>query len=138
MENSPSQIQEITHISKYVIPSTKSSLKSFLGLITFYSRFIPALSHYTAVLNSHLTKNSPDKLHYDNDLMTTFNSIISSVSSHTFLIIRNANDTLSVSWMLPTVELVDLSVFKETLPGSHVRFTPSNYSQGKRIILLLT
>ncbi len=86
----------IAHISNYVIPSTKSSLKSFLGLITFYSCFIPALSHYTAVLNSYLTKNSPDKLHYDNNFMIAFNYIISSVSSHTSLIIPNANDALSV------------------------------------------
>ncbi len=70
--------------------------------------------------------------------MTAFNSIISSVSSQTSVIILNANDALSVLQMLPTVEFVDLSVFIETLLGSHVHFTPGNYSQGKRIILLLT
>lgn len=86
----------ISHISNYVIPTTKSSLKSFLGLITFYSRFIPSLSRFTTVLNSHLTKNSPDKLHYDNDFVTAFDSIISSVSHHSALTIPTCNDALCV------------------------------------------
>ncbi len=33
----------VSHTSSYIIPSTKSDLKSILGLITFYSRFVPKL-----------------------------------------------------------------------------------------------
>ncbi len=86
----------VSHIKNYILPTTKASLKSFLGLITFYSRFIPSLSHYTTTLNHHLTKNKPDKIHCDHDYVTAFNCIISAVSDHASLVVPNSNDAWCV------------------------------------------
>ena len=54
---------KVQSISNYVIPSSKHSLKSFLGLVTFYSKFIPNLACYTSVLTRHLIKDMPERLH---------------------------------------------------------------------------
>ncbi len=87
---------KIIHISNYIMPKTKSSLKSFLELITFYSKFIPNLANLTSVLTPHLTKHKPEHLLCDDDFVTAFELIIGSISSHTSLIIPNSNDVLSV------------------------------------------
>ncbi len=87
---------KVSSISSYSLPLTKSSLRSFLGLITFYSRFIPHLSHFTTVLNRHMTKTCPDKIVCDDDYTVSFHSIIDAISHHSSLVIPNCNDALSV------------------------------------------
>ncbi len=86
----------VSHFANYVLPTTKYSLRSFLGFVMFYSRFIPRLSSFTTILNSHLTKNSPDHIKHDDDSITAFKSIISSVSHHVSLVIPNVTDSLCV------------------------------------------
>ncbi len=86
----------VSHISSYIIPSTKSDLKSFLGLITFYSRFVPNLAHHTSVLNSHLRRTSPDTILCDDDYIDSFKFIISSIVTHSSLTIPNNNDAWCV------------------------------------------
>ncbi len=88
--------EKVSSITSYRLPLTKSSLKSFIGLITFYARFIPNLSQFTSVLNGHLTKNSPDRIQCTNDYVQSFNAIIGSISHHTSLIIPVCNDALCV------------------------------------------
>ncbi len=87
---------KVSSISSYSLPLTKSSLRSFLGLITFYSRFIPHLSHFTTVLNRHMTKTCPEKIVCDDDYTVSFHSIIDAISHHSSLVIPNCNDALSV------------------------------------------
>ncbi len=77
------------------MPKTKSSLKSFLGLITF-SKFIPDLANLTSVLTPHLTKHKLEHLLCDDDFVTAFELIIGSISSHTSRTVPNSNDVLSV------------------------------------------
>lgn len=86
----------VHHISTYVIPKTKSALRSFLGLIAFYSRFIPSLASHTSVMSCHLTKQSPDKIQCTDDFRTSFDFIINSISSFTSLVIPTTNDALCV------------------------------------------
>ncbi len=87
---------KVSTISSYQLPLTKSSLRSFLGLITFYSRFIPLLSQHTSVLNCHMTKDSPDNILCDDDYDKAFRSIIYAISHHSSLIIPSTNDALCV------------------------------------------
>ncbi len=55
---------KVQHIKNYLPPKTKTDLRAFLGLVTFYSRFIPSFANHTSVLSSHLRRDSPDILHY--------------------------------------------------------------------------
>ncbi len=86
----------VAFITNYIIPSTKSNLKSFLGLIIFYSRFIPSLAHYTSVLNYHTRRAGPEQLQHDDDFITAFQFIISSISHHASLTIPDCHDAWCV------------------------------------------
>ncbi len=58
---------KVAHIRNYLPPKRKTDLRAFLGLTSFYSRFIPSFSDHTSVLNSYLRKDKPDILHYNDD-----------------------------------------------------------------------
>ncbi len=127
----------VSHFTNYVLPTTKSSLRSFLGFVMFYSRFIPRLSSFTTFLNSHLTKNSPDHIQHDDDSITALKSIISSVSHHVSLVIPNVTDSLCVftDASYKGMPLVECYVSLGTNRGCHVVSTPANCYPGKGIIL---
>ncbi len=87
---------KVSSITSYPLPLTKSNLRSFLGLVSFYSRFIPQLSHHTTILNSHTTKTMPDKIVCDDDYVSSLEAIIHFISNYSSLIIPSPNDVLSV------------------------------------------
>ncbi len=47
---------KIAHIKDYCLPKCKHDLRAFLGLITFYSRFVPSFAEHTANLSRFLNK----------------------------------------------------------------------------------
>ncbi len=85
---------KVAHIRNYLPPKTKTDLRAFLGLASFYSRFIPSFSDHTSVLNSYLRKDKPDILHYndDSDFVQSFNCIISEIVHHSSLFLPNVTD----------------------------------------------
>ncbi len=91
---------KVQYIKNYVLPSSKSDLRDFLGLVTFYSRFIPDFANHTFVLNAHLHNNCPDMLCYDNDsdFVSSFDYIVSSIANHSALFLPNCVD----AWCLYT------------------------------------
>ena len=48
-------------VKKYPQPNTVSELKCFLGLASYYRRFVPNFAHISAPLNALLRKNTPFK-----------------------------------------------------------------------------
>ena len=56
------QSNKVEAIKNMALPKTKKELRSFLGFVSFYRKFIPNMSDMSAVLSNMLKKNSPDKL----------------------------------------------------------------------------
>ncbi len=66
-------------ITNYIIPSTN-----------------PSLSHHTSVLNYHTRRAGPEQLQHDDDFITAFQFIISSISHHASLTIPDCHDAWCV------------------------------------------
>ncbi len=86
----------VAQLDTFVRPVTKSHLRSFLGLCTFYSRFISNFSHLASPLYSLLKRNSPDTLPWNEDYDSNFHKIISSITHHSSLIIPHCNEARCV------------------------------------------
>ncbi len=86
----------VAQISDYIMPSNRASLKSFLGLITFYSKFIPHLARFTTILNGYMPKDNSTGITISEEFSTAFKNIISAVSHHSSLIIPTPADPLSI------------------------------------------
>ncbi len=52
----------VTQFANFSRPTTKSQLRSFLGLCNFYARFISNFAHLSSPLNQLLRRDSPDNL----------------------------------------------------------------------------
>ncbi len=86
----------ITQFSQYKIPTTRTSLKSFLGLVTFYSKFVPQLANLTTILNSHMPKDNHTKITITEEYQSAFDKVISGIVNHAALIIPNITDSFSI------------------------------------------
>ncbi len=86
----------VAQISDYIMPSNRASLKSFLGLITFYSKFISHLARFTTILNGYMPKDNSTGITISEEFSTAFKNIISAVSHHSSLIIPTPADPLSI------------------------------------------
>ena len=56
-------------------PTTKAALRSFLGLVSYYRKFIPNLAQLTADLSDLLKKGVQEPLSFNDSQMTSFESI---------------------------------------------------------------
>ena len=87
---------KVSHIAQFKLPLTKSSLKSFLGLITFYSRFIPRLSHLLLFYTHTFPKTARTKYNVQTDYRQAFTFIIDAMSRNSSLILPSYNDAFCV------------------------------------------
>ncbi len=130
----------VTQISQYEIPITRTSLKSFLGLVTFYAKFIPGLADHTTVLNGHLPKDNKIKTIITNQFRSAFDNIISAIVNHASLIIPKVSDHFCIftdaSTTVLTLEV--LYVYIRIQFGSLAVSTAGNYYLGKEITQSLT
>ncbi len=62
-------------------PTTKTQLRSFLGLVNVYRRFIKNFPEVAAPLNALLKKGAPDKFELDDAQLESFRALISAVVS---------------------------------------------------------
>ena len=62
-------------------PKTKSQLRSFLGLVNVYRRFIENFSKVAGPLNKLLKKGSPEKFELDEEQVSSFRALINEVIS---------------------------------------------------------
>ena len=65
----PKKIEAIRSFTK---PSTKKSMRSFLGLLNFYRKFVPNLAKHVASLTDLLKKSMPDKICWTVELNELF------------------------------------------------------------------
>ncbi len=86
----------VTQFANFSRPTTKSQLRSFLGLCNFYARFISNFAHLSSPLNQLLRRDSSDNLTWNDDLDKVFHTIISSITHHTSLVIPNCDEVWCV------------------------------------------
>ena len=87
---SPLQIK-IESIANMPLPRTKKQLRSFMGTISFYRKFIPNLAELSNPLMKFLKKNSPDKLQWDKTEEDCFLSLKSKLTTEPILKLPDPN-----------------------------------------------
>ena len=76
--------EKVVAITKAATPTDVSSLQAFLGLVNFYSRFVPRCSELLHPLNALLQKNVP--FHWTNECEKSFSEIKSVLASPVVLL----------------------------------------------------
>ncbi|MCG7875094.1 MAG: RNase H-like domain-containing protein [Candidatus Thiodiazotropha endolucinida] len=66
-------------------PETKRQIKSFLGLIGFYRRFVPSFSHVAAALTDLTKKGQPNKIKWGDAQENAFRSLKQALISNPIL-----------------------------------------------------
>lgn len=66
------QVEKVESIRQCLPPETKKQVRSFLGLIGWYRRFIPNFSSKAAVLTELIKKTSPNKVRWTKDCENAF------------------------------------------------------------------
>ncbi|XP_062589077.1 uncharacterized protein LOC134250727 [Saccostrea cucullata] len=66
---------EVQAIQNVPVPNTKKKVRSFLGLIGFYRKFIPNFSSLALPLTDLTKKNSPHKIKWTDNLDTAFKEL---------------------------------------------------------------
>ncbi|KAJ1207433.1 hypothetical protein NDU88_002824, partial [Pleurodeles waltl] len=80
------QMTKVEAIQNAPIPKTKKDLRSFLGLVGYYRRFIPGYSTVAAPLTDLLSKKCPNKLApFSNSQRHRFDRLKSSLTSEPVL-----------------------------------------------------
>ena len=73
-------------------PVTKKELKSYLGMLGYYRRFIPGFSSVALPLTEVTNLKSPSKLHWTNPMQHAFDSLRDALCEHTRLTIPSPED----------------------------------------------
>ena len=81
--------EKVDAIRNFPKPINKKQLRSFLGLLNFYKRFVPHLSNHVAKLTDLLLKTSPDKISWTDNLNYTYKEAVELVSADAALYISN-------------------------------------------------
>ena len=82
--------------TNYPTPTTIKNLKAFLGLVNFYSRFIPMTSHMMAPLNQVLA-GKPRKLAWDMAQQSAFDRVKRALATATTLTFPHPDGSLSIT-----------------------------------------
>lgn len=82
---------KVSAIRNFPKPTTKKELRSFLGLLNFYRRFLPNLSSVICPLTNMLRKAFPDKLVWPEDKSNSFRTAVRMLSEDVSLTIPKPN-----------------------------------------------
>jgi len=80
----------------YTKPTTKKGLRSFLGAVSFYRRYIRQLASQTAKLTPLTTKQAPPKVVWSEEGELAFSSIVDMICNTCHLHIPLPNDEYSL------------------------------------------
>ena len=69
------QPSKVEAISNMTLPKNKKELRSFLGFVGFYRKFIPNMSDLSATLSNMLKKEAPDKLIWSDTTTESFDEL---------------------------------------------------------------
>ena len=83
-------------IKNFVKPRTKKFLRSFLGLVSFYRRYVDMLANDTVTLSPATAKTAPNVVVWSPQMDTAFNNIRKSVCYAGALVIPLPQDELSL------------------------------------------
>jgi len=81
---------------KYTLPSTKKGLRSFLGAVSFYRRYIKMLASQTAILSPLTSKLAPAKVVWTGEGELAFRSILRMICDTCVLCIPLPEDVYSI------------------------------------------
>ncbi|BFZ09764.1 hypothetical protein BsWGS_12803 [Bradybaena similaris] len=79
----------VSKILKLTPPTTKKQVRSIIGLMNYYAKFIPNFSEKTAVFSSLLQKASPTKITWNETLQKAFEDLKELFSKNPILKIPN-------------------------------------------------
>lgn len=85
------QCEKIDALMKIPPPTTKKTLRSFLGMISFYRMFIPQASELTAPLSYLLRKNVREPLMWTKELAERFEKLKFTLCQHPVLKLPDPN-----------------------------------------------
>ena len=88
--------KRVEALRTYTRPTTKKGLRSFLGAVSFYRRYVQLLAKDTAVLSPATSKLAPAKVSWTGDMESAFHHICESVSNYCILTIPLPEDTMSI------------------------------------------
>lgn len=78
---------KVEALRNFPIPIKKKDLRSFLGLLNFYRKFLPRLSHYIANLTDMLRKSCPNILYWTDETRQYFREAVELLSADVVLTI---------------------------------------------------
>ena len=88
--------QRVTALAKYIRPITKKTLRSFLGCVSYYRKFIPKYSDLSAHLSPATSVSAPKVVVWTADMDSAFNRLKVSLCNHVTLTIPSLSDTYSL------------------------------------------
>ena len=83
--------EKVETIQKFPLPRNKKALRSFLGMINFYRKFVPHLATVIAPLTDLLKKCHPDKIYWSKVHLDCFNKALNLFSDDVSLYIPKIN-----------------------------------------------
>ena len=90
------QYDKIEAIVKLKPPTTKKGLRSFLGMVSFYSMFIPNMSELTSVLTDSLSSKVSEPIVWSELALTNFDKLKQVLTCEPVLKLPNPNISFSV------------------------------------------
>ena len=89
----PENVTKILQIAK---PKTKKQVRSILGLVNYYAKFIPNLASVIAPISALLGKGMPDKIHWTDECERSVTFIQNKISCFPVLILPDFSSTFVV------------------------------------------
>ena len=83
-------------IAAYTKPSTKKGMRAFLGMVSYYRKFMKRLAEQTAVSSPATSKAAPNKVVWSGDMEDAFVVIRKSICVACILTIPLPEDTFSL------------------------------------------
>ena len=83
------RVEAIKHFRK---PMTKTDVRTFLGIVGYYRRFIPQFSAHAYPLTEATKKNSPNVIVWTDLMYQSFYYLCNSLSQASALVIPNSHD----------------------------------------------
>ena len=88
--------KRVEALANYTRPSTKRGLRSFLGAISFYIRYVELLASQTAILSPSTSKLAPSKVLWTREMESAFHYICKLISDTCVSTIPLPEDVMSV------------------------------------------
>ena len=88
--------KKVEALANFTKPTTKRDLRSFLGAISFYRRYVKLLASQTAILSPSTSKLAPSKVLWMREMESAFHSICEFISNASVLTKPLPEDVMSV------------------------------------------